>query len=226
MRLFVVRRKQAKLEETIQCIQAGSAHTLSGMTSDSRLAVMRLPALSVDVVICDAIMPIVDGPSLARQFSNLWFLLLVPKGMQIFLPQNAVACGEDEDLLAALLDMRNRPLREEMRLALHGTLLSLGFSSQKRGTQAIAYALELILRDESCLLNLRDEVYRPYAALTCATVASVERNIRYSIECAWNAGELSRLDAVFGYTVEAERGKPTNRAFFAQIAEHIRLKTA
>ena len=37
-------------------------------------------------------------------------------------------------------------------------------------------------------------------------------------------GDLRALQSRFGYTVEAERGKPTNRAFLAQICEHLRLR--
>ena len=74
------------------------------------------------------------------------------------------------------------------------------------------------------LADVRSRIYAPIAREMRRTPDSVERNIRYAIECAWVRGDLRALQSRFGYTVEAERGKPTNRAFLAQICEHLRLR--
>ena len=45
-----------------------------------------------------------------------------------------------------------------------------------------------------------------------------------AIELAWNRGKLETLDALFGYTVQNDKGKPTNSEFIAIIADKLRLE--
>jgi two-component system response regulator (stage 0 sporulation protein A) len=52
----------------------------------------------------------------------------------------------------------------------------------------------------------------------------VERAIRHAIEVAWNRGKMDTIDALFGYTIHAAKGKPTNSEFVALIADKIRLE--
>ena len=88
------------------------------------------------------------------------------------------------------------------------------------------HALERVLADEAVLCDLKRHVYGPVGEACSCSAACVERNLRYAIECAWVRGDLAVLQRRFGYTIDKERGKPTNRAFLAQISEHIRLSGA
>ncbi|MEI3152835.1 MAG: sporulation initiation factor Spo0A C-terminal domain-containing protein [Eubacteriales bacterium] len=56
------------------------------------------------------------------------------------------------------------------------------------------------------------------------TSSRVERAIRHAIEVAWDRGDIDTLNAFFGYTIQNERGKPTNSEFIAMIADNMRLK--
>ncbi len=42
------------------------------------------------------------------------------------------------------------------------------------------------------------------------TPSRVERAIRHAIEVAWSRGRMETLDAMFGYTIDTGKGKPTN----------------
>ena len=55
------------------------------------------------------------------------------------------------------------------------------------------------------------------------TPSRVERAIRHAIEVAWSRGKMETLDALFGYTIDTGKGKPTNSEFIALIADRIRL---
>ena len=55
------------------------------------------------------------------------------------------------------------------------------------------------------------------------TSSRVERAIRHAIEVAWNRGRMETLDALFGYTINTGKGKPTNSEFIAMIADKMRL---
>ena len=52
----------------------------------------------------------------------------------------------------------------------------------------------------------------------------MERAIRHAIEVAWNRGRIDVLEDLFGYTVSAGKGKPTNSEFIALIADKLRLE--
>ena len=56
------------------------------------------------------------------------------------------------------------------------------------------------------------------------TTSRVERAIRHAIEVAWDRGDIDTLNSYFGYTIQNNRGKPTNSEFIAMIADNLRLK--
>ena len=56
------------------------------------------------------------------------------------------------------------------------------------------------------------------------TSSRVERAIRHAIEVAWNRGREEILNSIFGYTIDTNKGKPTNGEFIAMISDSIRLK--
>ncbi|MDY4608095.1 MAG: sporulation initiation factor Spo0A C-terminal domain-containing protein, partial [Eubacterium sp.] len=43
------------------------------------------------------------------------------------------------------------------------------------------------------------------------------------IEVAWDRGDVDVLSSYFGYTIQSQRGKPTNSEFIAMIADKITL---
>ena len=56
------------------------------------------------------------------------------------------------------------------------------------------------------------------------TPSRVERAIRHAIEVAWNRGKIETINSLFGYTVQNDKGKPTNSEFIAIIADKLRLE--
>ena len=49
-------------------------------------------------------------------------------------------------------------------------------------------------------------------------------NMIHEIGVAWGRGNMDTIDALFGYTIHAGKGKPTNSEFIALIADKIRLE--
>ena len=171
-------------------------------------------------------MPYWDGRTLAAAVSPVPCLLIAPGGKRNGLPGNAQVVESLKELPAALCALADQSLSARQRLQIREELLRLGFKANTRGTRQLGSALEIVLRDENTLDDVLHYVYTPLAVREKCSPACVERNIRYAIECAWVRGELSVLQERFGYTIQEEKGKPTNRAFLAQISEHIRLHRA
>ena len=79
--------------------------------------------------------------------------------------------------------------------------------------------------DEPEMLGAVTKLLYPTVAKEFKTTASrVERAIRHAVEVAWSRGDVDVLSSYFGYTVNAQKGKPTNSEFIAMLADKIRLR--
>ena len=80
------------------------------------------------------------------------------------------------------------------------------------------------LREDPAMISSITKILYPTIAKRFQTTPSrVERAIRHAIEVAWSRGRMETLDAMFGYTIDTGKGKPTNSEFIALIADRIRL---
>ena len=100
----------------------------------------------------------------------------------------------------------------------------IGVPAHIKGYQYLRTAIMMTIEDND-LINAVTKVLYPAVAKKYQTTSSrVERAIRHAIEVAWDRGDIDTLNAFFGYTIQNERGKPTNSEFIAMIADNIRLK--
>lgn len=100
----------------------------------------------------------------------------------------------------------------------------VGVPAHIKGYQYLREAIIMSVNDPE-MLNYITKILYPTIAKTFQTTSSrVERAIRHAIEVAWNRGKMDTIDELFGYTINAEKGKPTNSEFIALIADKIRLE--
>ena len=99
----------------------------------------------------------------------------------------------------------------------------IGVSAGIKGFKYVRHAIYLYMQSEAGL-SVMNEIYPAVAEKFDTTPACVERNIRHALESAWTRGSLSYIEEVFGFTVDADKGKPTNSAFIATVAEQVKLK--
>ena len=96
-------------------------------------------------------------------------------------------------------------------------LLPLGFNSAHRGTGYLELMIALrVLGSEESMRSLYVACSECFGVLPSA----VERAARYSIECAWNGSSPYMQYKLFGNSVDAERGKPTNAELVDTLARH------
>lgn len=67
------------------------------------------------------------------------------------------------------------------------------------------------------------ELYPTIAEKYNTTPSRVERAIRHAIELAWDRGNVEMMNKFFGYTINIQRGKPTNSEFIAMVADKLRI---
>lgn len=103
---------------------------------------------------------------------------------------------------------------------------NMGIPASIHGYRFLQQAIMLALDDEEVLYAVTKELYPSIAKNNATTSSRVERSMRHAIETAWERGDMNLLSELFGYTVRASRGKPTNSEFISIVTEHVRLKFA
>lgn len=99
----------------------------------------------------------------------------------------------------------------------------IGVPAHIKGYQYLREAIMMSVEDPAMISSITKILYPTIAKRFQTTPSRVERAIRHAIEVAWSRGRMETLDALFGYTVDTGKGKPTNSEFIALIADRIRL---
>ena len=99
----------------------------------------------------------------------------------------------------------------------------IGVPAHIKGYQYLREAIMMSVEDPVMISSITKILYPTIAKRFQTTPSRVERAIRHAIEVAWSRGRMETLDAMFGYTIDTGKGKPTNSEFIALIADRIRL---
>ena len=100
----------------------------------------------------------------------------------------------------------------------------IGVPAHIKGYQYLRTAILLTIQDSDIINSVTKVLYPSVAKKYATTTSRVERAIRHAIEVAWDRGDVDTLNSYFGYTIQNNRGKPTNSEFIAMIADNLRLK--
>ena len=119
----------------------------------------------------------------------------------------------------AASDNRGESLETRVTNMLH----EIGIPAHIKGYHYLRDAIMMAV-DDMDVLNAITKILYPTVAKKYQTTSSrVERAIRHAIEVAWSRGRMDTIDALFGYTINHGKGKPTNSEFIALITDKIRL---
>ncbi len=152
-------------------------------------------------------------------------LMQTDKEFQIMI---TVPAGKLEDKqVHTIKTVLNKPaLPEELDLEAEvtGMIHEIGVPAHIKGYQYLREAIIMSVEDTTVLSSITKILYPGIAKKFSTTPSRVERAIRHAIEVAWSRGKMETLDALFGYTINTGKGKPTNSEFIALIADKIRLQ--
>ena len=115
----------------------------------------------------------------------------------------------------------NKELPLEVRVT--KMIHDVGVPAHIKGYQYIREAIILSISNDNMINNVTKLLYPTLAKKFGTTPSRVERAIRHAIEVAWNRGQIEMHEKIFGYTVNSNKGKPTNSEFIAMVADRIRL---
>ena len=100
----------------------------------------------------------------------------------------------------------------------------VGVPAHIKGYQYLREAIMMVVNDIDVINQITKQLYPEIADKYKTTPSRVERAIRHAIEVAWGRGQTDTVESIFGYTVSASKGKPTNSEFIAMIADKLRLE--
>lgn len=100
----------------------------------------------------------------------------------------------------------------------------IGVPAHIKGYNYLREAISLCIQDKEFINSITKLLYPTVARNYQTTSSRVERAIRHAIEVAWSRGREEILNGIFGYTIDTNKGKPTNGEFIAMISDSIRLK--
>lgn len=114
--------------------------------------------------------------------------------------------------------------QEDLDVVITNILHQIGVPAHIKGYTYVREAIRLAVVEPDTLNSITKVLYPTVAKTFKSTSSRVERAIRHAIEVAWDRGDVDVLNSYFGYTIQSQRGKPTNSEFVAMISDKIRLK--
>lgn len=123
------------------------------------------------------------------------------------------------------INMNNSYVKEDNLEAMVTNIIhEVGVPAHIKGYQYLRDGIIMAINDIESINQITKSIYPDLAKKYKTTSSRVERAIRHAIEVAWTRGQIETVENIFGYTVNANKGKPTNSEFIAMIADKLRLE--
>ena len=114
--------------------------------------------------------------------------------------------------------------KNDLEAAVTNIIHEVGVPAHIKGYQFLREAIIMAVKNVEMINQVTKLLYPDIANKYGTTPSRVERAIRHAIEVAWGRGDPKVTESIFGYTVSADKGKPTNSEFIAMIADKLRLE--
>ena len=116
------------------------------------------------------------------------------------------------------------PSKLDLQVLVTEIMHQIGVPAHIKGYHYLREAIIISVTNSEVVNSVTKILYPTVAKMHNTTASRVERAIRHAIEVAWDRGDIDVLNSYFGYTIQNDRGKPTNSEFIAMIADKLRLK--
>ena len=217
-----------------------------GIMNNGEQVLEQLDTLKPDVIVLDVVMPKVDGLGVLEAINELPESqrpdVIVLSGLrQDDTMHRAIDLGakyymikpiDFQVLTTRVLSLKSAPVKSSasfspmvrnLDIEVTRVIQQMGVPAHVKGYQYVRDAIILVVEEMNLLGAVTKELYPLIAEKYNTTASRVERAIRHAIELAWDRGNVDMMNKFFGYTVNMERGKPTNSEFIAMVADRLRI---
>ncbi len=148
------------------------------------------------------------------------------RDIRYFKPQSSQGSIANREIKAPYIEIseKNKKDEENLEALVTNVIHELGVPAHIKGYQYLREAIMMVINDIDIINQITKQLYPDIAVKFKTTPSRVERAIRHAIEVAWARGEQQAVERIFGYTISASKGKPTNSEFIAMIADKLRLE--
>ena len=158
-----------------------------------------------------------------KVYKILGDLMNANKEFQIMITVPSTKNAKDSTVKATEKKEQTREVIHDLEKDVTDMIHEIGVPAHIKGYQYLREAIMMSVEDPARISSITKILYPTIAKRFQTTPSRVERAIRHAIEVAWSRGRMETLDAMFGYTSDTGKGKPTNSEFIALIADRIRL---
>lgn len=221
-----------------------------GVAGDGLTALSIVKEKRPDFLLLDIVMPKLDGLGVLEELKmediRTKVIVLTASGQDSIIEEafRLGACyyirkpSEMEFVVKKIRQLTKRPIQKneqyikssepeksgDLEIVVTNMIHEIGVPAHIKGYQYLRDSIMMAVEDMDILNSITKQLYPSIAKLHSTTPSRVERAIRHAIEVAWSRGKMDTIDELFGYTVSAGKGKPTNSEFIALIADKIRLE--
>lgn len=148
------------------------------------------------------------------------------KELKYFQPSQYKNNFISREIKAQYIDIspENKKNEENLEALVTNVIHEVGVPAHIKGYQYLREAIIMVVNNIEVINQITKQLYPDIAQKYSTTPSRVERAIRHAIEVAWGRGQTETVESIFGYTVSAAKGKPTNSEFIAMIADKLRLE--
>ncbi len=102
--------------------------------------------------------------------------------------------------------------------------LIIGIPAGIKGFDILRQAIIETIKNPSIIRPIGKNLYPMLADMYNTTPKKIECRIRYAAAMSFNRGDRSVMHEIFGNTVKASYGHPSNTVFIAQVADFLRRR--
>ncbi len=135
----------------------------------------------------------------------------------------AKAAGENIDAERTFYRMLRYNNSDSTYKSVTNLLHDLGVPAHLSGYGYLRDAVCMVIENPLLINSMTKQVYPRLAEKSGKTPASVEKAIRTAVEVSWSRGKSEILEEVFGFTVNMQKGKPTNTEYIAMLADRYNV---
>ena len=227
----------------IRSLTEDSSFQVVGETGDGAELLRMVRELKPEGIVMEMVLTGMDGIDVLDEMSKLKNrprVLVLSSYMKGSMVETAAAKGADfyltkpcrvsavgERLRQVMTPGGMEPEQDEdatLEAQVTAIIHEVGVPAHIKGYQYLREAIMMSVQDMEMLNSITKLLYPSIANKYQTTPSRVERAIRHAIEVAWSRGRMETLDALFGYTINTGKGKPTNSEFIALITDKLRLK--
>ncbi len=218
--------------------------------SDPIKALQTIKEKAPDVVLFDIVLSPIDGLAFLRSCSTLStkpHMIAVSSIISDIVIKEAMQYGAEYYIIkpfdftvlderikricgkSAPVQVKDPMLKQEtteidLESQVTSLILEIGIPAHVKGYHYVRTAIIMAVENPETINAVTKIVYPTIAKKYQTSSSRVERAIRHAIEVAWDRGDIDVLNGIFGYSINGNRGKPTNSEFIAMLADQLRLK--